>query len=266
MLRSLALTALLVGLAGCGSDASDATAQPADTPAEAAETAPPTSPASTPTPMPDLPDLSPADVSPDEPVSAVTLRDAVFGLIGQTVTVQGPATSAFSPRGPAIRITSDSADPDAPFVECVFPADAEGSLPSGDVVVRGTVGPPNLAGQEKLTMSDCATVDASANAMTVAALADAITGWVGTEVAIVGRYNGQVTSHLADGPLTVLRVQAAGTEGLTTQVATCAIAAGTEAPELDRDDRDHVFRGTISDTQRWGSEELTLTDCAVVPG
>ena len=263
--RLLALPALLLALAGCGSDTADVSAQPADAPPEAAETAPPTESASAPDAPVALPALSPADVSPDTPVAARELRDAVFALIGQTVTVQGTATSAFSPQGPALRVASEPADPDAPFVLCVFPAGAEGSLPSGDVTLRGTVGPPNLAGQKKLTMSDCAAVEAGSEATTVTALADAIIGWIGAEVAVTGRYNGEATSQLPDGPRTVVRVQDAGTEGLAEQVVGCALPTGESVPGAASADREGVvFQGTISDQQNWTSDTLALDECTIV--
>lgn len=269
MTRFSLLLGLALTLAACGSDADAAQdAPPSAEPEMASENAPSDVASSTdsmPASVPDLPDLTPGDVSPDEPIPARELRDAVMALIGQAVTVQGEAVSAFSPRGPAIRMSADPSNMDAPFAECVFPAEAEGSVPSGEAVVRGTVGAPNLAGQQKLTMTDCAVAEDAEGAMSVADLASRIVGWIGTEVAIVGTYNGATTSSLRDGDVVDLRVQDAGTEGIAEQVARCRMPAGSTAPEiLDR--QGVIFKGTIGgDAMFWGADkEVLLSDCVLV--
>lgn len=268
MTRLSLLVGLALTLAACGSDADAAQDAPlASVPEMATEDAP-SDVASSTDPMPasalDLPDLTPGDVSPDEPIPARELRDAVMALIGQTVTVQGDAASAFSPRGPAIRMSADPGNMDAPFVECVFPAEAEGSLPSGGTVVRGMVGPPNLAGQQKLTMTECAVVESDSDALSVSDLASRIVGWIGTEVALVGTYNGATTSSLSGGDVVDLRVQDDGTEGIAEQVARCRMPAGSVAPEI-ADRQGVIFKGTIGgDSMFWGPDkEVVLSDCVL---
>ena len=141
---------------------------------------------------------------------------------------------------------------------------APDTVPSGEVAVQGTVAPPNLAGQTLLKLKECSIAEASGNALAVQDLADAMVGWIGTEVAILGAYNGQVTSHRSDGPKTVVRVQDSGTEGLSEQVAGCELADGAEVPEAASSDREGVvFQGTVSDLLNWGSRDLTLTDCRI---
>ncbi|MEO0559582.1 MAG: hypothetical protein AAF170_15505 [Bacteroidota bacterium] len=264
-----ALLAFCVLLTACGSDADaaqDATPDPGPesvTEDASSEVASSTDPM--PAAAPALPGLAPGDVSPNDPIPARELRDAVMALIGQTVTVQGEAASAFSPRGPAIRMSANPGNVDAPFVECVFPSEAEGSLPSGEAIVRGTVGPPNLAGQQKLTMTDCVVVETASEAMSVSDLADRIAGWVGTEVAIVGTYNGATTSSLRDGDVVDLRVQDDGTEGVAEQVARCQMPAGSTAPEI-ADRQSVIFQGTIGgDSMFWGADKaVLLSECTPV--
>lgn len=258
--------ALALLLSGCGSDAADA--QPGDAPEAPASTE--AAPAPSADPQPDampasaatLPDLTPEAVSSDSPIPARELSDAVFGLMGQTVAVQGISMGE-SPLGGAIRLAAiASPDPTTdPIVECAFPS-MPSPVPEGPVTVQGTVAPPNLAGQTLLKMTECTV--ASGDAMSVADLAGRITGWIGKGVAIVGRYNGQVTSSLSGGPKTVVRVQDNGTDGLATQVAGCELAAGATVPEAASSERDGViFEGTISDLQNWRSSEVSLTDCRI---
>ena len=269
MTRFSLIIALALTLSACGSDADAAQdAPPGPEPEVVAEDAPSDLASSTdPTPasVPSLPDLAPGDVSPDEPIPARELRDAVMAMVGQTVTVQGEAASAFSPRGPAIRMSADPSNMDAPFVECVFPAEAEGSLPSGDAIVRGTVGQPNLAGQQKLTMTDCAVVESASEVLSVSDLANRIIGWVGTEVAIIGTFNGATTSSLRDGDVVDLRVQDDGTEGVAEQVARCQMPAGSTAPEI-ADRQGVIFQGTIGgDSMFWGADKaVLLSECTPI--
>lgn len=266
--RAAPLALALAFLSGCGSDAADAQsdASPeAPTETVAADAVPESSdpaPDAVPAAAPSLPSLTPEAVSLDSPIPARDLSEAVFGLIGQTVAVQGVSMGE-SPLGGAIRL-AETASPDPtsdPIVECAF-ASMPSPVPDGPVTVQGTVAPPNLAGQTLLKMTDCTV--ASGDAMSVVDLAGRITGWIGTEVAIVGRYNGQVTSRLSGGPQTVLRVQDAGAEGLATQVAGCELASGATIPDAASTEREGViFQGTISDLQNWRSTEVALVDCRI---
>lgn len=268
MTRFILVLGLTLTLTACGSDADAAQDAPLAPESEMAPEDASSDVASSSDPMPaaapELPDLMPGDVSPDDPIPARELRDAVMAMIGQTVTVQGEATSAFSPTGPAIRMSAEPGNSDAPFVECVFPADAEGSLPSGDAVVRGTVGTPNLAGQQKVSMTDCAVVESADGAMSVSDLASRVVGWIGTEVAIVGTFNGATTSKLTRGDVVDLRVQEDGTEGVAEQLARCRMPAGSTAPEIT-DRQGVIFQGTIGgDSMFWGADkEVLISDCVL---
>ena len=166
-------------------------------PETVSEEAPPVTSSSDPAPTaaPVLPTLKPGDASLDDPIPARALRDAVFGMMEQTVVVRGVSMGA-SPLGNGLRL-STSASPELatdPVVECAM-GSVPSPMPEGEVTVQGTVAPPNLAGQTLLKLATCSIADAADSALTIPALADAVVGWVGTEVAIVGRYNGQTTSR-----------------------------------------------------------------------
>lgn len=252
----------------CGSDADAAQdAVPGSEPEGVSEAVPSDITSSSdlmPTEGPALPGLMPGDVSPDEPMPVRELRDAVVALIGQTITIQGDAASAFSPSGPAVRMSADPSNMDAPFLECVFPAEAEGSLPSGATTVRGTLGQPNFAGQQKLTMTACSVVEDSGDALSVSDLAARIAGWNGIEVAVVGTFNGATTSRLRDGDTVELTIQDDGTEGLAEDVGRCRMPAGSVAPDIT-ERNGIIFRGTIEGSSMfWGADSpLLLSDCVL---
>lgn len=264
MLRHFLSLTLALLFTACGSDSSDAPADTTEAPPTTA-TADPASgtPDAMPADAPTLPSLTPAEVSTDDPVPARELRDAVFGMMGQIVAVQGVAMGA-SPLGNGLRL-STSASPNFatdPVVECET-GTVPNPMPSGEVTVQGTVAAPNLAGQTVLKLTDCSLVDGG-DVMAVDALADRIVGWVGKEVAIVGTYNGEVTSQLSGSPKTVVRVQDAGAEGLAEQVAGCELEDGASVPGAATTEREGVvFQGTISDLQNWPRRELSLTNCRI---
>ncbi|GAB5537071.1 MAG: hypothetical protein Rubg2KO_33200 [Rubricoccaceae bacterium] len=254
-----------MALTACGSDADAAQdAAPRPEPEMVSEAVPESASSPDPAEAPMVPTLTPKDVSLDDPIPARVLRDAVFGMMDQTVAVRGASMGA-SPLGNGLRI-STSASPDFatdPVVECAM-GTAPSPVPDGDVTIQGTVASPNLAGQTLLKLVDCSIIDATDSEMTVPALADAVVGWVGTDVAIVGTYNGQTTSTLSGSSKTVVRVQDSGTEGLAEQVASCELSEGVDVPEAVSSDRDGVvFQGTISDLLNWGRRDLTLADCRI---
>ena len=287
-LRPLTTALLLVAAVGCGGEASDGNASAAGVgasagnaaaaPAAAGEPAAAAAPATAPAapaaatvmvtrPAPKLTSL------PSTPVPAGDLRDAYHHWNGATVTVAGyPDTFRDTePWSRVSELTGTPEDDDPVLVDCDFASPPEGDAARAELaVVRGTFTGRSWAtigNVPVIQMKDCTVVPGGAAAtgdpwtldgtpVPIQQLYDAVVGWQGKKVQVVGAYDSSTHSSAGDTQRHDLR-DAAGKVAVG-----CEHPGKAPAPRSAVDQREGVIvEGTIGEPA-FGT--VTLQDCRFV--
>ena len=269
---------------GCGGDEPEpptatTTAQeqpappPADTPVEPAsnEATTPDDAMETTTPTPLA--MTPADINADKPMPVGDLHAAYFAWKDQSVIVGGYLQSATSRTKINRRISlTDTPGGEARLISCEV-TDPSGERVKTDqpVVLKGTYthfSTATVDGKPQLQLKDCEvisigeTFDEGTEAMPgqaqpipVQKLYEAITGWQGQEVAVVGYYHSSGYSSAIDKTKINLRSERKGENAVG-----CQIPGKDVTPENLKDNREGVImRGTIGEPT-W--DQVILEDCA----
>lgn len=214
----------------------------------------------------------------DGPVPAGDLRDAYFHWKDETITVAAYPSQHRSPGRWRQRMSfgAEPATDSSAMLVCQMAEVPEEKIASDTLVVlRGTFSHRFFAVLEgqppRIDMEDCEVVSSGgdmpaggdawtigADPVPVAALHEAMFGWQGDTVKVVGYYHGAGYSSATDKTRVNLKPGADAKTG----VVGCEIPGKVDMPQSMRDQRDGVIvEGTLGEP---GWDNLTLDDCRVV--
>jgi hypothetical protein len=218
--------------------------------------------------------LTPAELNPDEPIPVEAMRDAYFAWKDQPVIVGGYLwVFGDSKRGKLNRrITlTDAPDSDIELADCEF-ENASGERITTDqaLVIKGThtrFSTATREGQPKLQIKDSEVVSigevfaeeaeavpGQAQPIPVRKLHDAVTGWQGKKITVIGYYHSSGYSSATDKSKINLRAGRSGKNAVG-----CQIPGENVTPENLADNREGVvMRGTVGEPT---FDQVILEDC-----